>query len=266
MKQPKPREPIPQPLDGGPAACPSTSPDSSSACQAQAITISAFFGSKMAMKMADIGNGIPHSKPNGSLPPLQTYVNEISAAADTITVYCAENALPHPAFDPEAPAVTIPPTAPLEVQAARQKIIASAARIQQVVTEPAEYLPNLAIHVRFDLLGFVLMSGRYFVLNIQMKERTMHFCKQCCTVLCSFPCPIQCLIAAYCKWYRDTQSLTLAIVSSTFMPSMAISLSNTVLDSPSRLRFLHRTRQNKGRARIPIDERCSYGYDQQLSI
>ena len=73
----------------------------------------------MSMKMADVSNGIPHSQPNGSLPPLQTYGNEISAAADTITAYCAENALPHPAFDTEAPIVTIPPTAPHDVQAAR---------------------------------------------------------------------------------------------------------------------------------------------------
>ena len=137
------------------------------------------------MKMADIGNGIPHSKPNGSLPPLQTYVNEISAAADTITAYCAENALPHPAFDPEAPAVTIPPTAPLDVQAARQKIIASAARIQQVVTEPAEYLPNLAIHVRFDLLWFCV-DVRSIFRSQYPNERTYNAFLQ--TVL-------------YCPWF-----------------------------------------------------------------
>lgn len=106
------------------------------------------------MKMADVGNGIPHSQPNGSLPPLQTYVNESSTAVDTITAYCAENALLHPAFDPEASMITIPPTAPLHVQVIRQKIIASTARTQQVVLEPAECLPNLAVHVRFDLLWF----------------------------------------------------------------------------------------------------------------
>ena len=103
--------------------------------------------------MAHVRNGISQPQPEISVPPLQTYVNEISAAAETITAYCDENALPHPAFDPEAPAITIPPTAPLDIQAARQKIIASAAMIQQVVLEPAEYLPNLAIHVRFDLVS-----------------------------------------------------------------------------------------------------------------
>ena len=161
--------------------------------------------------------------------------------------------------------VTIPPTAPLDVQAARQKMIASAARIQQVVLEPAEYLPNLAIHVRFDLLW----SGtdvRCFVSNFQVKEYAMYFCKGCCTVLGSYSCPMPCLIAACCKWHRHTQFLTSVVVSSAFMPSLAISLSNIPLDSSPRLRFLHRTRENNRRARIPTDERCAYGYDQQLPI
>lgn len=189
------------------------------------------------MKMADVGNGIPHSQPNGSLPPLQTYVNESSTAVDTITAYCAENALLHPAFDPEASMITIPPTAPLHVQVIRQKIIASTARTQQVVLEPAECLPNLAVHVRFDLLWFGVDIHSMFRF-----QYTMYFCKGCCTVLGPYSCPMPCLIAASCKWYRHTKSLTLVVVSSTLMPSIAISLSNTPLDSPSRLRFLHRTR------------------------
>lgn len=98
--------------------------------------------------MAVDGNGLTDSQLYDGLPPLQSYVEEIAVAADTISAYCTENGLPHPAFHPEAPSVTIPPTAPLSVQAARQKIVASAARIQQVVLEPAEYLPSVAIHVR----------------------------------------------------------------------------------------------------------------------
>ena len=97
-------------------------------------------------------NGIPHSHPDENLPPLKLYVNEINLAADIITTYCTSNGLPHPTFLPEASSVTIPPTAPIAVQAARQKLVASAARIQQIVTEPAEYLPSLAIHVRSTVL------------------------------------------------------------------------------------------------------------------
>lgn len=122
--------------------------------------MSAFSHAKLSNEIADVGNGVLHPQPNGSLPPLQTYVNEISAAAETLTAYCAENSLPHPAFDPEAPSTIVPPSAPLDVQAARQKIIASSTRIQQVVLEPTEYLPNLAINVRLVSCGFVLTFVR----------------------------------------------------------------------------------------------------------
>ena len=88
------------------------------------------------------------SSPKSSVPLLQAYAKDISSAAETISSYCASNAIAHPAFSPEAPSVTIPSTAPLHVQEARQKLIASAAGIRQLATEPAEYLPNLAIHVR----------------------------------------------------------------------------------------------------------------------
>lgn len=88
------------------------------------------------------------STPQGSLPLLQTYADDISAAVKTISAYCTSEGVSHPSFDPQAPSVTIPPTAPLSVQNARQTLVASAAEIQRLATEPAEYLPNLAIYVR----------------------------------------------------------------------------------------------------------------------
>ncbi len=88
------------------------------------------------------------SPPEGSVPLLQAYAKDISSAAETISIYCASNNIPNPSFNPEAPSVTINSTAPLLVQDARQKLIASAVAIQRLATEPAEYLPNLAIQVR----------------------------------------------------------------------------------------------------------------------
>ena len=82
------------------------------------------------------------------LPPLQSYANKISAATEVISSYCISEGLPHPSFDSHAPKVTIPSTAPLAVQNARQTVINSAAEIQRLVTEPAEFLPILAIQVR----------------------------------------------------------------------------------------------------------------------
>jgi len=86
------------------------------------------------------------------VPLLKTYAKRIDAAVEAITTYCASEGLPQPSFDPRAPCVTLPSTAPLAVQDARQDLIASAARIQHLVTEPAEYLPSLQIHVRLSQL------------------------------------------------------------------------------------------------------------------
>ena len=81
------------------------------------------------------------------LSPLQQYARDVSAAADTLTAYCAEQGLPQPSFGPQAPTVTIPYSAPLDVKNARQKLVSSAADMQKLAIEPAEYLQNQAIHV-----------------------------------------------------------------------------------------------------------------------
>lgn len=109
-------------------------------------------------KMAPLVNGTSHSnsQPNSKVFPLQTYANAISSAADVITDYCTSNHLPHPSFRPDAPKITIPLTAPLAIHSARQTLIDSATKIQQVITEPADYLPRLAVHV--GSIGFFLLS------------------------------------------------------------------------------------------------------------
>lgn len=107
------------------------------------------------------------SPPKGSVPLLQTYAKDISSAVETISTYCTSEGLPHPSFNPQAPSVTIPSTAPLAVQDARQKLIASAAGIQRLATEPAEYLPNLAIHVRSTPSFLICMrEKKYFYIQI----------------------------------------------------------------------------------------------------
>ena len=109
--------------------------------------------------MAPFVNGTSHLKSllESSVFPLQTYSNAISSAADIITEYCTSNDLPHPSFRPDAPKVTIPLTAPLAVQDARQTLIDAATKIQQVVTEPTDYLPRLAVHVR-SMGSFLLLQ------------------------------------------------------------------------------------------------------------
>lgn len=86
--------------------------------------------------------------------PLEAYAEEICSSAKLISGYCSLEGHSHPSFDPQAPSVTLPPDAPLNVQQARQKIIDSSSRIQQLATEPSEYLPNLAVQVSFALLSY----------------------------------------------------------------------------------------------------------------
>ena len=83
--------------------------------------------------------------------PLEAYAEEICSSAKLISGYCSLQGHPHPSFDPQAPSVTLPPDAPLNVQQARQKIIDSSSSIQHLATEPSEYLPNLAVQVSFAL-------------------------------------------------------------------------------------------------------------------
>lgn len=81
-------------------------------------------------------------------PPLESYAQDICAAAKLIDVYCLSAGLPYPSFDQEAPSITLPSTAPINILEARQKLVASAFKIQQLATEPSEFVPRLAIHVR----------------------------------------------------------------------------------------------------------------------
>lgn len=81
-------------------------------------------------------------------PPLESYAQDICAAAKLIDAYCLSAGLPYPSFKPEAPQVTLPSTAPSYVLEARQKLVSSAFKIQQLATEPSEFVPQLAIHVR----------------------------------------------------------------------------------------------------------------------
>lgn len=86
-----------------------------------------------------------------TLSSLQQYAKEAAAAADVISNYCSMQGLPQPSFDASAPSINIPDTAPVAVHDARQSLIASAVRLQQLATEPAEYLPNIQIHVSVNL-------------------------------------------------------------------------------------------------------------------
>jgi hypothetical protein len=108
-------------------------------------------------KMPHLVDSALPSTAKGSIPLLQTYAKDITSAAEIISTYCTSEGLTQPSFDPLAPSVTLKSTTPLDVQDARQKLIASAAAIQKLATEPADYLPNLAVHVR-STLSFLIFK------------------------------------------------------------------------------------------------------------
>jgi 6-hydroxytryprostatin B O-methyltransferase len=98
-------------------------------------------------------------------PPLEAYAEEICTAAKIISAYCVENGLPHPSFGAQAPSVTLPSTAPQNVLIARQTIQMASLKIQQLATEPNEYLPYQAVHVSQPDLAHIV---RHYLLRARV--------------------------------------------------------------------------------------------------
>src|SRR5437762_10564195 len=84
--------------------------------------------------------------------PLESLAEQICSAAKAITVYCQSNDHPHPSFDGDSTIETLPSSAPQDILSARQTIVEAALKIQQLATEPNQYLPCLAVHVRHSCL------------------------------------------------------------------------------------------------------------------
>jgi transcriptional antiterminator len=78
---------------------------------------------------------------------LKTYERDLQLSIKSITDYLEENGMSDISSDVGATNLSLPPTAPTSVLEARQNLISSAYTIQQIATEPAEYIPYLAIHV-----------------------------------------------------------------------------------------------------------------------
>jgi 6-hydroxytryprostatin B O-methyltransferase len=78
---------------------------------------------------------------------LETLAEQASASATAISVYCQTNGIPQPSFSSEHAADTLPASAPESIKKANQTLIEAALKIQQLATEPSQYLPRLAVHV-----------------------------------------------------------------------------------------------------------------------
>ncbi|KAF2166409.1 hypothetical protein M409DRAFT_54760 [Zasmidium cellare ATCC 36951] len=111
----------------------------------------------------------------GSMGKSQTLVEFADQVADTaraIAAFCKSRGYPEPTLHPsetEKALDILPVDAPLDVQIARQDLIDAAKRVQQIATDPAQFLPELAVHpqhiaciqwlCRFHIPGLVPSPG-----------------------------------------------------------------------------------------------------------
>ena len=81
--------------------------------------------------------------------PLKAYAEHITCAVETVDSYCRENNLLDATVDSDQNiSIHLPPSAPQNVLVARQTIIDSALKLQQLAVGPNEYLPYMAVQVR----------------------------------------------------------------------------------------------------------------------
>lgn len=79
--------------------------------------------------------------------PLELLVQDLNEQTRTLTGYFRANAFPDPSFDRHGPITTLPAQAPEEMRIAREKLLDNALQIFQLISGPAEYLPNVIASV-----------------------------------------------------------------------------------------------------------------------
>ena len=81
------------------------------------------------------------------LSALESFAVQILASAKTVTEYCSSTGHPQPSFggDHELDLDVLPKAAPEHVLLARQDMIDAAKKVQQVATEPSQYVPQLGV-------------------------------------------------------------------------------------------------------------------------
>ena len=86
--------------------------------------------------------------------PWKLYAEQVSAAAEIVDSYYREQNLLEPtAGYTQSVSLSLPPSAPQDILVARQTVIDSASKLQQLAIGPNEYLPYLALQVRPSLRG-----------------------------------------------------------------------------------------------------------------
>lgn len=91
---------------------------------------------------------------------LETCTSELVAAAQKLAHYCRNLDAPIDFMTENAPQPLVPPEAPSEAHRARRSMMASLAKLQTVLSEPADFLQQLAGQVRYSF-PCMLFHARY---------------------------------------------------------------------------------------------------------
>ncbi|KAL2061151.1 hypothetical protein VTL71DRAFT_7424 [Oculimacula yallundae] len=100
---------------------------------------------------------------------LEEFAQNICSASKVISQYQASEGKLKSSFPADTSIITIPADAPQNILSARQTIVSAATNIQQLLTEPAEYLPGLQVHYQhlsclrwlchFNVLACIPLTG-----------------------------------------------------------------------------------------------------------
>ena len=80
---------------------------------------------------------------------LNELAGSISTNAQLLSTYLHSEGHPVPSFERDAAPKAVPASAPGEVQAAREALLDASMKMFQLASGPSEYLPNLAVQVRW---------------------------------------------------------------------------------------------------------------------
>lgn len=78
---------------------------------------------------------------------LETLASQVQENAKTVSDFLRSSGHAAPSFASDAPATSIPASAPPEIGAARQALMGAALQIFHLAAGPSEYLPHLAVGV-----------------------------------------------------------------------------------------------------------------------
>ena len=80
-------------------------------------------------------------------PLLQSLAASIQACAQSITAYCDEVHYPQASFEPDAPSILLPSTAPQHLLEAQQTLLESVVQLQHLAFDVSDFLPCQQVYV-----------------------------------------------------------------------------------------------------------------------